>query len=148
MQLIDLYDLSREDALGIAQLANLKSFIHTSEISNENLEDLKKVSNYIDDGKASPNKAMSEENEKTKQDSTAGKIDIRVPNDVRILYSDSAFVRAGNFGIVIDFAQIMGNPTNQQIVTRVGMSKEHAEALMGALQTEIVKLQSRNKKSK
>jgi transcriptional regulator with XRE-family HTH domain len=144
--LIDLYALSREEAVEVARLAKLNYFVHTSKVpeDHENFEHKEDVSNYIDDIKTSESKNMVENTEKKNQETTAGKIDIHIPGDVKILYSDSAFVTAGNFGIVIDFAQMLGSTSNQQIVARVGMSKEHAEALMGVLQTKIIELQNKS----
>lgn len=46
-----------------------------------------------------------------------------------VFYTDSAYVTTSQWGLVIDFAQGVG-PTNQQnVVSRVGMSKSHAKAL-------------------
>jgi len=49
--------------------------------------------------------------------------------NVPVFYTDSAFVTTSQWGLVIDFAQTVG-PTNQQnVISRVGMSKAHAKAL-------------------
>lgn len=54
-----------------------------------------------------------------------------------ILYTDSVFVTSSQWGIVFDFAQNVG-PTNQQtVVARLGMSKEHAKALLDVLRKRL-----------
>lgn len=56
-------------------------------------------------------------------------VNIKVPDSLSILYSDMVSVTSTDFGIVFDFGQKMG-PTNQvNIVSRIGMSAEHAKAL-------------------
>lgn len=68
-------------------------------------------------------------------------VQVEVPNNVAVLYTDSAFVTSNQYGVVLDFAQTLG-PTNKQvIVTRVGMSLEHAKALMKALSSRLVDVQ-------
>lgn len=58
---------------------------------------------------------------------------VKLPDSVAVLYSDSTFFTISDYGVVLDFAQRMG-PTNQQnIVARIGMSKEHARVLIEKL---------------
>ena len=59
-------------------------------------------------------------------------IKISVPGDVKILYSDSVIIRSNKFGLVLDFAQQVA-PRQQQVVARVGMSREHAQAFARVL---------------
>ena len=62
---------------------------------------------------------------------------VNVPGNIPALYSDSVFVTASQWGIVFDFAQNIG-PTNQQnVVARIGMSKEHAKALLDVLRKRL-----------
>lgn len=65
-------------------------------------------------------------------------IQVNIPTDTKVLYSDSMFVHVGPFGVVLDFAQTVG-PTNKQqtIVSRVGMSKEHAKAMIGVIKQKL-----------
>jgi len=51
---------------------------------------------------------------------------------VQILYTDSVFITSNNYGIVFNVAQSIDDK-NQQVVTRIGMSKEHAKALLDVL---------------
>lgn len=65
-------------------------------------------------------------------------IQVNLPNDLKALYSDSMFVHLSPFGLVLDFAQTVG-PTNQQqtVVSRIGMSKEHAKAMVEVIQRKL-----------
>lgn len=144
INLINLYQLTREESAELANLANLPFLVHSQNNKNDILNDEKVFSS----NKNEEVNNMQEKNqqEKSLQETTAGRIEINVPADVKILYSDSAWVTASNYGIVMDFAQIMGNPSKQQVVSRVGMSREHAEALLGVLQQKIVELQNKSDK--
>lgn len=64
-------------------------------------------------------------------------IELNVPNNAVVLYTDSAFVTTNEFGICIDFAQRLGSTNKHNVVTRVGMSKEHARALIKILQERL-----------
>ena len=69
-------------------------------------------------------------------------VEITVPQNTAILYSDSAFVTTSPYGVVFDFAQTMGPTNKQTVVARVGMSQQHAEALLKVLEK---RLQNRKK---
>lgn len=72
---------------------------------------------------------------------------INVPNNLPILYSDSVWVTASPFGLVFDYGQRVG-PTNQvNVVARVGLSKEHAEALLRVLVGKLKDMQLLTKKT-
>lgn len=60
-------------------------------------------------------------------------IQVNLPNNIAILYTDATYLTVNEYGLVLDFAQRQG-PTNQQtIVSRIGMSKEHARILVERL---------------
>jgi transcriptional regulator with XRE-family HTH domain len=81
-------------------------------------------------------------NEKTAQNSST---QLNINNAIPVLYTDSVLITTNTFGLVFDFAQSMG-PTNQQnVVARVGMSKEHAEALLKILQEKLSSKEAENK---
>jgi len=64
---------------------------------------------------------------------------IEVPSNLVISYTDFIHMTTNEYGIVLDFGQRMG-PTNKVgIVSRVGMSREHAEALKNLLVNELSK---------
>lgn len=60
-----------------------------------------------------------------------------LPIDARIVYTDTVHVIANNHGVVMNFLQNAG-PNNQTIaVSRVGMSREHAESILELLQRTL-----------
>lgn len=62
-------------------------------------------------------------------------IKVNIPNNASVLYSDSVFVTTSSYGIVFDFAQVVG--LEQNVVSRIGMSKEHAVALLNVLKEKL-----------
>jgi hypothetical protein len=51
------------------------------------------------------------------------------PDTTPVLYTDNIYMTSHEFGIVVDFGQKIG-PTNEtKIVSRVGMSREHAKKI-------------------
>lgn len=81
------------------------------------------------------------EKKKTSTNNKKQGVEVFVPEHVSILYSDSAFVYANDFGLTIDFAQRVGDTKKQKVVSRIGMSKEHAEMLIAVLQKKLIDLQ-------
>jgi len=55
-----------------------------------------------------------------------------------ILYTDNVYMSVNDDGVTFDFAQKVG-PTNQlRVVSRVGMSKEHARKLVKSLEALLL----------
>lgn len=69
------------------------------------------------------------------------------PADARIVYTDLVHVNANKFGVVINFMQNLG-PNQPMAVSRVGMSHEHAEALLEVLHKTIDMHHKANKADK
>lgn len=68
-----------------------------------------------------------------------------LPIDARVVYTDMVHVMVNDFGVVINFLQGNG-PNNQPMaVSRVGMSREHAESVLEVLQKTLN--QSKQQKS-
>jgi len=85
----------------------------------------------------------------TTQGKTFIKPEVRIPSDLKSYFSDSAIVDSTPFGIQVSFAQTStGNATIHNVVSRVGMSREHAEALVKALQSEIGRFDKHKEKQK
>lgn len=63
---------------------------------------------------------------------------IHVPmSELKISYTDLVHVSVNNFGVVLNFMQNQG-PNNQPVVvSRLGMSKEHAKSLVHLINTTI-----------
>ncbi|PIR43369.1 hypothetical protein COV24_02895 [candidate division WWE3 bacterium CG10_big_fil_rev_8_21_14_0_10_32_10] len=83
----------------------------------------------------------TENNQKENKESTMGgnvePMQINVPDTLYVIYTDSAFVHKNKYGIVLDFAQTMGPTNRQNVVARIGMSKEHAIALLEVLKKNL-----------
>lgn len=60
-----------------------------------------------------------------------------MPMDARIVYTDMAHAMVNNHGVILNFMQTAG-PNNQPlVVSRLGMSREHAESLLELLQKTL-----------
>jgi hypothetical protein len=64
-------------------------------------------------------------------------VQVNIANNQPVLYSDSVFITTGQFGVVFDFAQSVGSTNQQNVIARVGMSKEHALALLNVLEKKV-----------
>jgi transcriptional regulator with XRE-family HTH domain len=60
-----------------------------------------------------------------------------MPGDARIAYTDMVHVMVNNYGVVLNFMQGAGPNNQPMIVSRVGMSREHAESLLELLQRTL-----------
>ncbi len=68
---------------------------------------------------------------------TAQQIALAPPADMRVIYTDLVHVLVNDYGVIINFLQGAG-PNNQPLaVSRVGMSREHAESLLDVLQKTL-----------
>lgn len=57
-----------------------------------------------------------------------------LPLDLRISYTDMAHVIVNNHGVVLNFMQSNGLNNQPMVVSRLGMSREHAESIVELLQ--------------
>lgn len=71
---------------------------------------------------------------------------LQIP-DVKIAYTDMVNVSANNFGVIINFLQGIGPDGKPMVVSRVGMSKEHANSLIDLLQKTMQQAEEANKPS-
>lgn len=55
------------------------------------------------------------------------------PETTPVLFTDNIFMTTSEFGIVIDFGQKMGPTAETRIVSRIGMSREHAKKFLAEL---------------
>ena len=62
---------------------------------------------------------------------------ITVPENSSVLYADAVFVTRTKYGIVFDFAQGVVTTNEKRVVSRIGMSVEHAQDLVNAIQQNI-----------
>lgn len=61
------------------------------------------------------------------------------PEKVNILYTDTVFMNVNDDGVIFDICQKVGNSTQLQVVSRIGMSREHAHKFVKKL-SEILAL--------
>lgn len=60
-----------------------------------------------------------------------------MPFDVRITYTDMAHVMVNDHGVVMNFMQSAGPNGQPLVVSRMGMSREHAQSLIDLLQKTL-----------
>lgn len=61
------------------------------------------------------------------------------PEHVSILYTDTVFMNVNDDGVTFDVCQKVGNSNQMQVVSRIGMSREHANKFVKKL-AEILAL--------
>ena len=61
------------------------------------------------------------------------------PEKAQILYTDTIFMNVNDDGITFDVCQKVGNSNQLQVVSRVGMSRDHAKKFVQKL-SEILAL--------
>ena len=68
------------------------------------------------------------------------KVTINTTNDSGIiLYTDMIHVISNRYGVVINFIQGVGTDGKPNIISRVGMSREHAESMVEVLKKSLEK---------
>lgn len=72
-------------------------------------------------------------------------IQVTLPN-IPILYTDMVFMNVNEDGVIIDICQKGAGPNQFQVVSRVGMSREHAKKFVHKL-GEIMALTTAHSKS-
>lgn len=75
---------------------------------------------------------MSEDNSKNPKE-----INVNIPSDQQILYTDMVHVVANKYGVTLNFIQGVGPSGKPTVVSRVGMSKEHAQSILDVLQKSL-----------
>ncbi len=61
------------------------------------------------------------------------------PEKVSILYTDTVFMNVNDDGVTLDICQKVGNSSQLQVVSRIGMSRDHANKFVKKL-SEILAL--------
>lgn len=61
------------------------------------------------------------------------------PEKTQIIYTDTIFMNVNDDGVTFDICQKVGNSSKVQIVSRIGMSREHAQKFVKKL-SEILAL--------
>ncbi len=122
--LIDHFSLSKSEE---AELLWLASHFQESKVKTERKEVSKVGEN------------------KTQKTDQENRLQINIPDNMQVLYSDSVWVTSSRWGIVLDFAQSVGPTNRQNVVSRVGMSKEHAQAMFDVLKKKLKKTKKTKK---
>lgn len=64
-------------------------------------------------------------------------VNLAVPEDLPILYTDMVNVVSNKYGVVFNFVQGVGPNGHPTIVSRVGMSHDHAKSVLEVLQKSL-----------
>lgn len=70
-------------------------------------------------------------------DKTPKELNVNVPQNMPVLYTDMVHVSGNKYGITINFIQGMGPNGKPTVVSRIGMSKEHAKSMLDVLKTSV-----------
>jgi len=62
-----------------------------------------------------------------------------------VLYTDTVFMTVNEDGVVFDVCQKVGNTNQLRVVSRVGMSKEHAKKFVAQLSQLMTQSESHGK---
>lgn len=57
--------------------------------------------------------------------------------DLKIVYTDMIHISVNNYGVVMNFMQSGGSQNQPLAISRVGMSREHAESMLKLLQQSL-----------
>lgn len=80
------------------------------------------------------------------QNQNQQQVNVQMPGNLPVLFSDVAGVTSSPFGLVFDFGQRVGSTNQVSIVARIGVSKEHGEALLKVLADKVKEMQLLTKK--
>jgi len=100
---------------------------------------MEKEKMVIDENLQPSNSDNSIEKEVKKVEDKKVNVEIKLdPNKTPILYTDSIFISSNKLGLVLNVAQSMGPIPQQNIVARIGMSKQHAQELLEVLNKHLL----------
>lgn len=123
-------------------LRNLVSYFSLPESTANRLLDLGGIKSRVVIVRRDTEREGTNMDKEDKKEVTSPKPGINLtidPLKKPVYYTDSAFVHATNNGLTLDFAQTMGGSTSQCVVTRVGMSYDHAKELVKAINEQLEK---------
>lgn len=69
---------------------------------------------------------------------------VATPEDIKISYTDLVHVSVNNHGVVMNFMQSNGPSGQSMIISRVGMSREHAQSIIQLLQQSLVNIEPKS----
>ena len=68
-------------------------------------------------------------------------------SELKISYTDMVHVSVNNFGVVLNFMQNVGPQNHPVVVSRLGMSKEHAQSVIDVLTRTLAVSSEHHKKT-
>lgn len=77
---------------------------------------------------------MDKQNQNDQQNSMNVNVNL---DTTPILYSDNIFLSVNEDGVVLDFSQKLGSTNQMRIVSRIGMSREHAKKFYKVLGDQL-----------
>jgi len=86
---------------------------------------------------------VSKDNSNNKQENDDNHLRISIPADKPVLYTDMVQVLSNQYGVVLHFLQLSPNQ-QATVVSRIGMSKEHAKSLLKLLQKNLEDMDSKD----
>ena len=124
----------------------LKRFAGYGEFASQRIQSrigvtvgMEKEKMVIDENLQPRNSDNSIEKEVKKVEDKKVNVEIKLdPNKTPILYTDSIFISSNKLGLVLNVAQSMGPIPQQNIVARIGMSKQHAQELLEVLNKHLL----------
>ena len=81
--------------------------------------------------------ALVKKNGQNKSQRVNTKVNINL-DSTPILYTDNILMNINNDGVILDIAQKIGTSNQLRIVSRIGMSKEHAKKFIDKLEKLLV----------
>lgn len=99
---------------------------------------LNDLSGYRKNIEHTTRKEESKMSEEQSQINTQRELEVEIPQSMDILYCDSVFITSSKFGVILNFAQTTPAPNKQKVISRIGMSKDHCQAFMKALQDNLM----------
>lgn len=73
---------------------------------------------------------------------------LQTSQEVPIVYTDMVHIMVNNYGVIMNFMQTAGSNNQPMAVSRVGMSKEHAQSVLEVLQKTLSMHDNSNNDSK
>ena len=101
------------------------------EVNEEGALRMWRLAGYDNDQKQE-DEAMSDD----KSDNESNQIRINIPGNSPVLYTDMVQVMSNQYGVVLHFLQLSPNQ-QANVVSRIGMSKEHARSLLELLKNNL-----------
>ncbi len=69
---------------------------------------------------------------------------VMTPEDLKIVYTDMVHIAANQYGVTMNFMQSTGAGSQPMLISRLGMSREHAEFIIKSLQQNLKQPELKN----